>query len=217
MSKHELTQYEIEQSRILESFKPDSKLMLKYFVQFYLILILIVGSISLFTLFIWYAADGFDIDLATILGIVIGTVILLIALIGSVLIPFYINSINYTLTTHEVIVNKGIITKSQKVVSFRNITNFNQRIGPFDRLIGGENFGTVAIETAGMSGQKARPEQKMEGVVPVRELTARLRAILMKMKGQAAVTADMETAPALEEEELLKQILATLKDISNKI
>lgn len=217
MDKHELTQSEIEQSTILESFKPDSRLMKKYFVEFYLLVILIVGGIGSVITLIWFFDDTLDKEIATIIGIVVGTVILSIALIGSVLIPFYINSINYTLTTHEVIVNKGIITKSQKVVNFRNITNFNQRIGPFDRLIGGDNFGTIAIETAGMSGQKARPEQRLEGVVPVRELTARLRAILMKMKGQAAVTADMETAPALEEEDLLKQILATLKDISSKI
>ncbi len=217
MDKHELTQSEIGQSTILESFKPDSRLMKIYFVQFYLLLILIVGGIGSIITIIWFFDDTLDKDIAIIISIVVGTVILSIALIGSVLIPFYINSINYTLTTHEVIVSKGIITRSKKVVNFRNITNFNQKIGPFDRLIGGDNFGTIAIETAGMSGQKARPEQKLEGVVPVRELTSRLRAILMKMKGQAAVTADMETAPALEEEELLKQILDTLKDISSKI
>ncbi len=47
--------------------------------------------------------------------------------------------------------------------------------------------------------------------------TEKLRGILSKMKGQAAISADTETASSLDDEVLLVNILETLKEISNKL
>ena len=44
-----------------------------------------------------------------------------------------------------------------------------------------------------------------------------MRNILSKMKGQAAVTSDSEIASSSSDEELLKEMLYTLKDISKKL
>ena len=70
---------------------------------------------------------------------------------------------------------------------------------------------------SGGSSQKSRPEQKLVGINDTNEYTEKIRNILSKMRGQAAVTADSETAPMLNEEELLKEMLLTLKEIAKKI
>ena len=113
--------------------------------------------------------------------------------------PYY-NAISYTFTTQEVIVNKGLLVKRTKIVPYRNITNFVMRRGILDRLIGGNNFGTISIETAGQGPQQGHPEQRLVGIANIAEYTEKIRGILAKMKGQAGITADMETASSLDDE-----------------
>jgi membrane protein YdbS with pleckstrin-like domain len=94
----------------------------------------------------------------------------LIWLIPALLIlPFYINSIEYSVkaesgeTMPEVYVKKGIVTITRKHVPFRTITNIASKAGAFDRMFG---IGNVNIETAGYSGtSQAGPEEKLEGIV----------------------------------------------------
>ena len=138
-------------------------------------------------------------------------------IIGIIFIFPYYNSLSYTMTTQEIIVNRGFLVKRTKIVPYRNITNFVMRRGIIDRIVGGENFGSINIETAGQSGDKSHPEQRLEGIMGVSEYTEKLREILSKMKGQAAISADTETASSLDEEFLLKSILETLKEIKEKL
>jgi len=91
------------------------------------------------------------------------------------------------------------------------------RRGIIDRIIGGENFGIILVETAGQGPQQNHPEQRLVGVMDVSGYTEKLRGILSKMKGQAAISADTETASSLDDEVLLVNILETLKEISSKL
>ncbi|MCG3254677.1 MAG: PH domain-containing protein [Candidatus Heimdallarchaeota archaeon] len=224
MNDENLNLTKIGKHKVIETFEPDSRLKLVWVTEFivaYLIMILaIIGFIAFLT-----AVDD-DMILSVVDIIIIGSpwffgISLPLLMLSMICVWVYINAISYSLTTHEIIVEKGIITKSRKVVPYRNITNFNQRRGPFDRLIGGPDFGTIGIETAGMSGAggggKTHPEQKIVGVVNTTEYTEKIRNILSRMKGQAAVTADAEIASSLSDEELLKEMLYTLKDISKKL
>jgi membrane protein YdbS with pleckstrin-like domain len=94
----------------------------------------------------------------------------LIWLIPALLVlPFYINSIEYSVkaesgeTMPEIYVKKGIVTVTRKHVPFRTITNIASKAGAFDRMFG---IGSVNIETAGYSGANATgPEEKLEGIV----------------------------------------------------
>ena len=86
-----------------------------------------------------------------------------------IILPFYINSIEYSVkaesgeTMPEIYVKRGIVTVTRKHVPFRTITNIASNAGPFDRLFG---IGSVNIETAGFSGaSQTGPEEKLEGVV----------------------------------------------------
>ena len=204
------------QDEILERFTPSKLLQTKYYTILAISLILLNGL--LFPLLYAISMDpefSFTViiqkSLPWILGIELPMILLVI-----ILIPLYYRSIHYELTTHEIIVYKGIITKSKKLVPYRNITNFNEKRGLLDRIIGGQNFGTIVIETAGMSGQ-SQPEQRLEGIQDIQKYTEKIRGIVKKMKGTAGISADAELSSALSEEEVLKQILETLKRIEKKI
>ena len=209
----------IGKQKVLEEFFPDKKYLIKLIIG--LTFFFFIGMGVIFGCVAGILADnveaGYFISrllLVTYIILGVGIPIYIICLIF--LFPYY-NSISYALTTQEIIVNKGFLVKRTKIVPYRNITNFVMRRGLIDRIIGGETFGEVLVETAGQGPQQNHPEQRIVGIMDVGGYTEKLRGILSKMKGQAAISADMETASSLDEEDLLFQILETLKEISKKL
>jgi uncharacterized membrane protein YdbT with pleckstrin-like domain len=203
----------VGEQKVLETFRPHKKYRIILVTQ---ILLIYLGSL----ITLW--ASLIAIPLTDVLGwleynliVIVGS--LPICLIFLIFVNPYFKAISYELTTQEIIVHKGVITKRTKIVPYRNITNFVMRRGLLHRMIGGNNFGTILVETAGQGPQQAHPEQRIVGIIDLAEYTEKIRGILSKMKGQAAVTADTETASSLDEEEILTQILSTLKQIETKL
>ncbi|MBD3193215.1 MAG: PH domain-containing protein [Candidatus Heimdallarchaeota archaeon] len=209
----------VGKQKVLEDFTPNKR----YITE--LIVAISLGLLGLLIVSFGFAAAVISDSIKT--GEFVSNFLLATYIILGVEIPIYIisvifvfpyyNSITYALTTQEIIVNKGFLVKRTKIVPYRNITNFVMRRGILDRLIGGENFGTIQVETAGQGPQQSHPEQRLVGLMNVSGYAEKLRGILSKMKGQAAISADTETASSLDEEELLIQILKTLKEISSKL
>jgi len=222
MNGQNLDLSKISKNKVFEEFTPERNTLFKIWCIELLIIYIVNIAIASFLILL----ISLDEEIASFAQLLImvypwlfGITVPLFVL-GVIFTWIYIGAINYTLTTHEIIVEKGIITKSRKIVPYRNITNFNQRRGPFDRLLGGSLFGTIGIETAGMSGssnQKSRPEQKLVGIKNTHDYTEKIRSILSRMKGQASVTTDNEIASSLNEEDILKDMLSTLKVIAKKI
>ena len=207
--------------KVLEEFSPNKKYITVTITSITLLFIVSIGIIYALALIIlgenygWRSADFTRILLlVTYIGLGSGLLAYIIAIIC--VFPYY-HSINYTFTTQEVIVNKGFLVKRTKIVPFRNITNFVMRRGILDRLIGGNDFGTISIETAGQGPNQSHPEQRLVGIANIAEYTEKIRGILAKMKGQAGITADLETASSLDDEVLLLNILETLKEIKEKL
>jgi uncharacterized membrane protein YdbT with pleckstrin-like domain len=205
--------FKVGEEKVLETFSPHKKYRLILVTK---ILLIYLGS--LITLY----ASIIGVPIENVIGwleyslIVVGGSLPILLLFLLFVNPYF-KAINYELTTQEIIVHKGIITKSTKIVPYRNVTNFVMRRGLLHRMIGGDNFGAIVVETAGQGPQQAHPEQRIVGIMDVAEYTEKIRGILSKMKGQAAVTADTETASSLDEEEILTQILTTLKNIETKL
>jgi membrane protein YdbS with pleckstrin-like domain len=76
------------------------------------------------------------------------------------LISMYCNSIWYQITDTEIIVHKGIITKTEKIVPYRTVTNIEVKRGIFDRLF---DISSIEIHTAGSS--KIGPEEGLVGLI----------------------------------------------------
>lgn len=209
----------VGRQKVLEEFLPHKKYITKLIIWISLIFLGIVAVA--FGLAVAVISDSVEPGefrhyflLTTYIILGVGIPLYIISIIF--VFPYY-NSIRYTFTTQEVVVNIGFLVKRTKIVPYRNITNFVMRRGILDRIIGGENFGSIQVETAGQGPQQSQPEQRLVGIMNVSDYAEKLRGILSKMKGQAAVSADTEIASSLDEEELLIQILHTLKEISNKL
>ena len=213
MSEEKLKPIKIGEQKVLETFKPHEKYKIILIIQVVLIYLAI-----LITLWACFVAIPFSTKFGWLdysLTVIGGSLPICIILI--IFVFPYFKALNFTLTTQEIIVNRGFITKKTKIVPYRNVTNFVMRRGLLHRMIGGDNFGAIIIETAGQGPQQAHPEQRIVGIMNVAEYTEKIRTILAKMKGQAGVTADTETASSLDEEEILTQMLETLKQIEKKL
>lgn len=95
--------------------------------------------------------------------VLLPTTIAVMAIMG-ILTPFiilYYNSIHFEIVEDEVHVNRGIITKTRKIVPYRTITNIEIKRGPFDRLL---KMGTIELQTAGSSSSKIGPEERLDGL-----------------------------------------------------
>lgn len=221
MAKKTSNSFGVGKQKVLETFLPNKK---------YRTILIIQISIAYFLIFLSIYITAYLCAIAVVID---GTytwyefVWVMFYWIFGLTFPFYLifvilsfpyfRALNYTFTTQEIIVNRGIINKKTKIVPYRNITNFVMKRGLIYRIVGGDNFGIILVETAGQGPQQTRPEQRIVGIMGVAEYTEKIRGILSKMKGQAAVTADTETASSLDEEEILTKILATLKQIETKL
>lgn len=130
----------------------------------------------------------------------------------AVFLPFYVRSLRYDIQDDEVIVTVGVITKSVKHVPFRTVTNIKVTRGPYDRLFG---LGTLAIQTAGMSGQTGAEESLvgLDDVQAAYQLVATaLRRFRTAMSPNQAgeegrMTPDGEMAIVIDEVRAIRKLL----------
>lgn len=131
---------------------PSPDLLRKYFVIISLIGILAllgIGIVALITALwwiFWY----------------LGAAIIISSVFALIFLVYYVSTLRYTITDTEVIAKKGIITKTEKYVPYRTITNIDLKAGVFDRIF---NLYTLEIQTAGNSPSKIGPEEKLVGLV----------------------------------------------------
>ena len=149
--------------------------------------------------------------------LIIGNLIWLVPALT--LTPAYVNRIEYSVISEsgesmpEVYVKKGIATITRKHVPFRTITNIASHAGPFDRLFG---LGNVSIETAGFSGQKAGPEERLEGIVFYEEVRDFILNELRKFRAPYATVTEAASAaegPVPQGPGLDDEMLLTLREI----
>ncbi|MBC7237534.1 MAG: PH domain-containing protein [Chloroflexi bacterium] len=112
-----------------------------------------------------------------------------------VLIPFYYRSIEYEMGEEEVIVRRGIITKTETTVPYRTVTNIDIKRGPLDRLLA---LGGLKIHTAGYSQQVAA-EASLSGLSEYEQIYEALRSALRRYRARTGQTVGAEEVPAAEE------------------
>jgi membrane protein YdbS with pleckstrin-like domain len=150
---------------------------------------------------------------------------------GMILTYAYVRSIEYSVISEsgesmpEVYVQKGIFNLTRKHVPFRTITNISTKSGPLDRLFG---IGSVYVETAGFSGERKEPEEKLEGIEFYEEVRDFILQELRKFRApyatgtEAAGYGDFEIPKlpdSLDDEILmtLRDMKTILEDISKKL
>ncbi len=123
------------------------------------------------------------------------------------LIILYYHSMHYEIVEDEVHVNRGIITKTRKIVPYRTITNIEIKRGPFDRILG---IGTIELQTAGFSSNKMGPEERLDGL-PIDELNIiQLMLIdnIREIRGSPGTSHDLDTTGDMSDTftEMLQEI-----------
>lgn len=159
--------------KILPDESQLSKMYVWFIVSFPLFALLGTIIISLYMLLIYYIGTklvlNFDnlieyktYNLETIITIYcIG--ILTVFFLGIIFIKPYFKSIWYQITDTEIIVHKGIITSTVKIVPFRTITNIEIKRGLIERKF---NLSSLHISTAG----KNKPEEVLVGFIEPYEI-----------------------------------------------
>ena len=124
------------------------------------------------------------------------------------LFPVYYRSIFYELREDEIVVHKGIITKSTKVVPYRTVTNLHMKRDLLDRYV--FKLGTLNVQTAGMSGQTGA-EEVLVGLEDYEGVMQMVREELRRYRSSMATGTEVE-APAgaqpvsLVSDELLQEV-----------
>lgn len=139
----------------------------------------------------------------------------IVVLITSVLTPLiilYYNSMHYEIVDDEVHVNRGIITKTRKIVPYRTITNIEIKRGPFDRILG---IGTIEIQTAGFSSHKMGPEERLDGLHKDELYIIQLMLVdhVREIRGSPGTSHDVETTDNMSE--TLTDMLEEVKELKS--
>lgn len=190
---------------------PSRKLLWKYYFTISIIWTLVGIGIFIGSYIFSRIADDFPPALIDISWVIfwVGSIIILIPTI--ILLPIYVNTMEYIVHGDEIVVAKGLINKTVKFCPFRTVTNISTRAGPLDRLFG---IGSVNIQTAGKSGASTGPEEKLEGLPLYHEIRDyilnRLRVFHTDTSGDAtAVTRTIAS------ESLQREIINELREIKH--
>ncbi len=135
---------------------------------------------------------------------------------GLILIPFYYRRIHYRIQDDEIIVSRGVITLTRRVVPVRAITNVTLRRGPYDRLF---HIGSVKIETAGQTGSQAgttSPELGLDGLIKYDAVCNHILELVRKYRAGYALTTELEPTPVSDTSVLLQKILFELQKLNKK-
>lgn len=190
-----------------KSFKPDKKYFKKVLAIQLTITLFVVLLVTIISLIIM--ASGGEQEALSVLSTIGIIGILLMWIISTIISYLWIKNLEYEVLSDRVKIYQGILTKTQKNIPFRMITDFVLERTLYDRMLG---IGSVKIQTAGQSHQPTGFEGKLGGLIDYEERHESLRKCITALHpGLETIAA----APQSVESDgtVLEQILAELKDI----
>ena len=190
--------------------KPDNKL----FTKQWLILLSISGLIVLVALLLQTLIPlGGEVSVTEVGKIVwplaLGSIILL-WLIFVPALTLWIKNLSYIIEEDRITIRKGVLTKVQKNIPYRAITDFILHRSLYDRLLG---IASIRIQTAGQTQSATGYEGNIAGVVDFTELHQNLRARIKSLHPISESLGTREPWGPGSSENILNDILAELKSI----
>lgn len=193
--------------------KPDKKLFLKQ-VYIFLTVAVIVAAAGLILQLLIPLGNPTPGEVAGILWLIIGGVILLFMIIGLPVSYLWIKNLSYVIEDERVKIYKGIITKMQQNIPFRMVTDFMLHRSLYDRLLG---IGRIMIQTAGQSQSASGYEGSITGLTNWEEIYNELRDRLREVKEDSSSQAVRDDEKSLGSNELLRKILSELRNLNQKL
>ena len=158
--------------------------------------------------FIINVSDG-NIEAAYVIWVLGILCLFLMWVFSSLIAHLWIKNLEYIVHDDRVNINMGILTKTQKNIPFRAITDFVLERTLYDRLLG---IGSVKIQTAGQSHQPSGYEGKLGGLVDYNKWHSELRE---KVKSLHPISESVTTSESdkTSDTTVLNKILEELKEI----
>ena len=187
-----------------QSFKPDKKYFIKVLATQFTITLLVILVATIISLII-YAAGG-DPQAKYIIWTIGIIGVLLMWIISTIISYLWIKNLKYEVLSDRVKIYQGILTKTQKNIPIRMITDFVLERTLYDRMLG---IGSIKVQTAGQSHQPTGFEGKLGGLIDYEERHEALRERITALHpgSETVAPSPKSDAPVLE------QILAELKEI----
>jgi membrane protein YdbS with pleckstrin-like domain len=129
------------------------------------------------------------------------------------LIPLYVRSIEYEFTERDLLVRRGILTRSESMVPYRMVTNVEVKRGPIARALG---IATLKVQTAGYS-QQSQAEATLNGLSNWQDVRQQILGLIHQHRAEDGASAPGPNATATLEGDdvtmLLREILAELRTL----
>ena len=122
----------------------------------------------------------------------------------------WINNLEYLIKDERVMIYKGILTKIQKNIPYRAITDFVLHRSLYDRFLG---IASIRIQTAGQSQSATGFEGNMAGLLEWDSLHKDLRGKLKKLHPVSESLGTREMLKPTGEQDVQQEILSELKAI----
>jgi hypothetical protein len=175
-------------------FKPSSKLKDLYYLQFIVILLIMILP--------WYLPVVLFSGPAAAILISVGILVLMIpvTILFVVWVPKYYETVVYKLTDNEITWRRGVWFRNTGVVPYNRITNVDVSQGPISRIFG---IASLKLQTAGYSAQP-NAEMKLIGIKDFEGLRNLLINLVKGKKPVATETFEEKDVNEMMLDELIK-------------
>jgi uncharacterized membrane protein YdbT with pleckstrin-like domain len=190
--------------------KPDKKLVTKQWAILLVLSCLVVLVALLLQFLLPLSEDVTSEEVSALVWPIAGGVIFVLLVIVGPILVIWVKNLSYMVGEEKVNIHKGILTKVQKNIPYRAITDFVVNRSIFDRILG---IASIRIQTAGQSQTPTGYEGNIAGMVDWKGLHTILRDRIKKLHPVSEALATREPASSATERDLLVQILNELKAI----
>lgn len=126
----------------------------------------------------------------------------------------FIESLHYEIYDTEIVIRKGIITRSRVIIPFRTITNLVVKRAPYERLLG---LSSLIIQTAGEGGT-SEPEGKIIGLYYPHDLVEEIMNLVRLLDPPEYLKERIPLSKTPQSIRFLyTQILEQLKEMKDKL
>jgi len=191
--------------------KPDQKFYTKCTWILLTISAILIFAAAIIHLIISLSSG--NIEAIFIIWIIFLGLVLMMWIISFPLIRLWIKNLSYLILDDRVTIHQGILTKTQKNIPFRAITDFALERTLYDRILG---IGAIKIQTAGQSQSASGYEGKLSGLIDFEPLHIDLREKIKHLHplSESVTTKEPDNN---SDESILIQILSELKEINRNI
>ena len=193
-----------------QTLKPDKKLVTKQWGILLVLASLVILIALLFQLLLPLSDDVTSEEVSALVWPIAGGVIFVLMVIVGPILVIWVKNLSYIIGEEKITIHKGILTKVQKNIPYRAITDFIVNRSIFDRFLG---IASIRIQTAGQSQTPTGYEGNVAGMLDWKGLHQTLRDRLKRLHPVSEALATREPASSATERDLFVQILNELKAI----